>query len=98
MYCWLAKAQAHLFNIGISFICSLPQLYWLCGLAEFSLGPAPGKVHEGRSAEGVGKETAEEMPHAACQAKAYAMSGGPGQSVGLAYVWWQLSDRDQAYD
>src|SRR5260370_41587182 len=70
----------------------------LRGLAELSPGTAPGKVHERRSTECIGKQTAQEMPGATCHTKSYPLSRAPAQSVCLSDVCWKLSDRDQPHD
>src|SRR5713226_4180223 len=67
-------------------------------LAELSPDTAPGKVHQRRSTERIGKETAQEMPGATCKTKSYPVPGGPAQSVRLSYVWWKLSYRDQPHN
>src|SRR5437764_7117275 len=63
-----------------------------------ALDTVPGKIHERRSTECIGKETAQEMPDATRNAKSYSLSHSPAQSVCLPDVCGKLADRDQPHD
>src|SRR5579859_1120365 len=96
MYCWLAKAQAHLFTINISLISLIGTGGWLREPRELTTNTSPGKGHEGQSSERLGKEMTQESLGVACHQKSYFMSCRLTQSVcRMSYVEWKLSCRDQ---